>query len=630
MCGIAGIVSRGTEPRFAVAADRMVAALAHRGPDSHGVQDLGRCLLANARLAIVDLSERGRQPMCNEDATVWITYNGECYNAEKLRPLLLERGHKFRSTTDTEVILHSYEEFGERCVEKLSGMFAFAIWDSRTQKLLLARDRLGIKPLYYMLTAESLIFGSEIKTLFASELVPRKLDGAGLRAYLELGHVPPPWTAIQGVRPLEPGHTGVWQDGNWRTTPYWKLPVSTKGFVHETPEKIAGNLGEILLRSSRAQLMSDVPIALFLSGGVDSAMIGALMRRAGADQLTALTIGFEEQSFDESQPSRRTAELLGISHRVIRMPASEMAGSLDHALWAMDQPTMDGLNSYWISRAAAEAGFKVALSGQGGDELFGGYASIAWFNRFSRVAGWLRPLPHGVGRALLDHQALPFRWQKLSHLVGADDPFVAAQLAVRLMLLEKDVHELLSPALAPPNGDFEAQEFLAGLAHETAGLETRERVAFVDFPAHLEARLLRDSDAMSMAHSLELRPVLLDDAIVEFVMSLPMTLRLQNKELLLKAMRDVMPAGLSAELLARPKRGFTFPFARWVGGTLRSTIDEAFRPDRLSETGVLNSGAVGKLWRRYLENPASVGWSRVWCVFVLARWCEIMNLKADT
>jgi len=630
MCGIAGIATRGTEPRFAVAADRMVAALAHRGPDSHGVQDLGRCLLANARLAIVDLSERGRQPMCNEDATVWITYNGECYNAEKLRPLLLERGHQFRSTTDTEVILHAYEEFGEQCVEKLSGMFAFAIWDSRNQKLLLARDRLGIKPLYYMLTAESIIFGSEIKTLLASELVPRKLDGAALRAYLELGHVPPPWTAIQGVRPLEPGHTGVWQDGNWRTRPYWKLPVSTKELLHERPEKIAGNLREILLRSSRAQLMSDVPIALFLSGGVDSAMIGALMRYAGADHLTALTIGFEEQSFDESEPSRRTAELLGISHRVIRMPASEMAGSLDHALWAMDQPTMDGLNSYWISRAAAEAGFKVALSGQGGDELFGGYASIAWFNRFSRVAGWLRPLPHGVGRVLLDHQALPFRWRKLSHLVGADDPFVAAQLAVRLMFLEKDVHELLNPALAPANGDFEAHEFLTGLAHETAGLETRERVAFVDFPAHLEARLLRDSDAMSMAHSLELRPVLLDDAIIEFVMSLPMMLRLQNKRLFFEAMRDVMPAGLSAELLARPKRGFTFPFARWVGGVLRSTIEEVFRPDRLSETGVLNPGAVGKLWRRYLENPGSVGWSRIWCVFVLARWCEIMNLKADT
>jgi asparagine synthase (glutamine-hydrolysing) len=230
MCGIAGIVTGKVEPHSTAAVERMVAALAHRGPDSHGVQDLGECILANTRLAIVDLSERGRQPMCNEDSTLWITYNGECYNADDFRPLLLSRGHRFRSATDTEVILHLYEEFGEQCAEKLRGMFAFAIWDLRAQKLLLVRDRLGIKPLYYALTADGIVFGSEIKAVLASELLPRKLDGAGIRAYLELGHIPPPWTAIQGVRPLEPGHTGIWQEAKWRTKSYWKLPVSTNGF----------------------------------------------------------------------------------------------------------------------------------------------------------------------------------------------------------------------------------------------------------------------------------------------------------------------------------------------------------------------------------------------------------------
>jgi asparagine synthase (glutamine-hydrolysing) len=629
MCGIAGIAFRKPEPRFAIAADRMVAALAHRGPDSHGVQDLGHCLLGNARLAIVDLSDRGRQPMCNEDATVWITYNGECYNAEKLRALLLKAGHQFRSNTDTEVIIHAYEEFGESCVEKLSGMFAFAIWDSRTQKLFLARDRLGIKPLYYSLAADTILFGSEIKTLLASDLVPRQLNGAALRAYLELGHIPPPWTAIRAITPLEPGHLGIWQNGSWQTKPYWKLPVSTNEPLRQTPENIAGNLGEILLCSSRAQLMSDVPIALFLSGGVDSAMIGALMQRAGADRLTALTIGFEEQSFNESETSRRTAEQLGISHQVIPTSASEMVESLDHALWAMDQPTMDGINSYLISKAAADAGFKVALSGQGGDELFGGYASVAWFNRFSSVAKWLKHMPRMAGSALFDHQMLPFRWRKLSQLVGAQDPFLASQLAVRLLFLDKDVHQLLNTDFAASNGDFEAQDFLAGLARQTDGLPTPERIAYLDFPAHLEARLLRDSDAMSMAHSLELRPVLLDDDILEFVMALPLPLRLQNKKLFFEAMRGIAPAGLSAELQARPKRGFTFPFARWVGGTLRPTIEKAFQPARLLKTGVLNPSAVAKLWRRYLERPQSVGWSRVWSVFVLARWCEIMNLTAD-
>jgi asparagine synthase (glutamine-hydrolysing) len=605
----------------------MVTAIAHRGPDSNGVQDIGYCVLGNTRLAIVDLSERGRQPMCNEDSTIWITYNGECYNADELRPLLLARGHRFRSETDTEVILHLYEEFGDQCAEKLRGMFAFAIWDSRARKLLLVRDRLGIKPLYYALSPDGIIFGSEIKALLASGLVPRKLDGAGIRAYLELGHIPPPWTAIQGITPLGPGHTGIWREAKWQTKPYWKLPVSSNRFSHEMPEKITSNLREILVDSSRHQLMSDVPIALFLSGGVDSAVIGALMRGAGADRLTALTIGFEEEAFDESAASRRTAELLGISHRVLRIPASQTLDSIDHALWAMDQPTMDGLNTYWISRAAAEEGFKVALSGQGGDELFGGYSSIAWFNRFSRVAGWLQHLPQFVGRGLFDHRALPYRWRKLSYLVGADDPFVAAQLAVRIMFLERDAHDILTPELAPPNAPFEGQEFLAEMAQPTKGRDLQERIAFLDFPAHLEARLLRDGDAMSMANSLEVRPILLDHSIVEYVLALPSGMRRQNKKLLLDATREFMPEGLVAELISRPKRTFTFPFTRWLDGPLRPVIDEAFRLDRLASNGVLNAKSVRRLWRRYLEDPASVGWSRLWCVFVLARWCETVRAE---
>lgn len=627
MCGIAGIAAREKNPRFYGAAERMAAALGHRGPDSQGVQELGECLLANTRLAIVDLSERGRQPMRNEDSTTWITYNGECYNAAELRLLLLQRGHQFRSNTDTEVILHLYEEYGEDCVTHLRGMFAFAIWDTRAAKLLVARDRLGIKPLYFSARGDIILFASEIKALLASELVPRKLDAAGTRAFLELGHIPPPWSAIDGIKPLDPGHVGVWQKGSFRTNAYWKLPVAaSNGCQPGRPAEIADNLREILLESSRLQLMSDVPIALFLSGGVDSAVLGALMNRAGANQLTALTIGFEEKSFDESDASRRSAESLGLAPRMIRIPASHMIDSLDHAVWAMDQPTVDGVNTYWISRAAAEAGFKVALSGQGGDELFGGYESLSRFSRFSQVATVLRRIPQFAGRGLLDHAPLPFRWRKLSYLVGADDPFVAAQLAVRVLFPENDVSALLNPALAPANSHSEAAKHILQWAEETKGQDLEERITFLDFPAHLEARLLRDGDAMSMAHSLELRPILLDHAVVDYVMALPISLRLRKKQLLLDAMREWLPVDLWADLSTRPKRGFTFPFARWVGESLRETIAETFRPERLTATAVLDSDAVQKLWRRYLQKPESVGWSRPWSVFVLARWCEIMQV----
>jgi len=626
MCGIAGITRQGGASAHEPVA-RMVAALAHRGPDSNGVIALGECMLGNTRLAIVDLSEHGRQPMCNEDSTIWITYNGECYNAAEFRPELARRGHQFRSATDTEVILHLYEEYGEGCVEKLRGMFAFAIWDSRARKLLLARDRLGIKPLYYAPIAGGIAFASEIKALLASEIVSHKLDAAACRVFLELGHIPPPWTIVENVRPLEPGHLAVWKDGNFQSRAYWKLPMPGNGRRNVSSETIAQPLGDLLLDSCRAQLMSDVPIALFLSGGVDSAVLGALMRRAGADRLTALTIGFEEKQFDESAGSRRTAQLLGIPSRVIRLSASEMEGSLDRAIWAMDQPTVDGLNAFWISLVAAQAGFKVALSGQGGDELFGGYESLAWFDRFSSAAGLLRPLPNAVGRGILDHRAFPFRWRKISYLVGADDPFVAAQLAVRLLFLETDVRELLSPALGPSNSHSEAADCIREWADATKGQSPQDRIAWLDFPAHLEARLLRDGDAMSMAHSLEVRPVLLDHEVVQFVMSLPASLRLQKKKLLLDAARGGLPAGLLEELSSRPKKTFTFPFARWLSGRLQNTIDKTFSAERLAATGVLRPEAIRKLWTRYLAKPESVGWSRIWSVLVLARWCELMRIE---
>jgi asparagine synthase (glutamine-hydrolysing) len=626
MCGIAGIASIDPNPEYASATEKMAAAIRHRGPDSTAVQDFGGCVLANTRLAIVDLSERGRMPMCNEDSSIWITYNGECYNAHELRPGLVSQGHQFRSTTDTEVILHLYEEYGARCVEHLRGMFAFAIWDTRTKTLLLARDRLGIKPLYYSIDPQKIVFASELKALLASDLIPRKLDLAGIRAFLQLGHIPAPWSAVRNVKPLEPGYIATWHEGVFTTTQYWRLPSSSTTQSRESPEQIVDTLRGLLVESSKQQLMSDVPIALFLSGGVDSAALGSLMAHAGADKIAALTIGFDEKSFDESASSEKTAQLLGISWRVIKLPASQMAESLDNAFWAMDQPTVDGLNAYWISRAAAEAGFKVALSGQGGDELFGGYESAAWFDRFAHWANALQPLPKSMGRAVLDHDQFPFRWRKLSYLVGSDDPFVAAQLAVRVLFLESDVHQLLQPAFAASNGTSEAAKHIRRWAGETTGQDLPERVAFLDFPAHLEARLLRDGDAMSMAHSLEIRPVLLDHAIVEYVLRLPPALRLRKKQLLLDAMRGIFPEALSSDLQTRPKRTFTFPFSRWLGNDLRSTITETFEPQRLARAGVLDPDAVQRLWQRYLQNPEAVGWSRLWIVFVLARWCEIMRV----
>jgi asparagine synthase (glutamine-hydrolysing) len=633
LCGIDGIAARSLTPVHLAACHAMTAALAHRGPDSDGVEAIGNCVLGNTRLAILDLSERGRQPMPNANRSSWIAYNGECYNAGELRDWLVSRGRSFRSGTDTEVVLQLYDEIGDACVERLRGMFAFAIWDAAKNRLLLARDRLGIKPLYYSLTPGGIVFASEIKALLASGIISSRIAPHGVRAFLQLGHIPAPWTAIDGVQPLEPGHFAIWQDGKFQKSCYWELKAHANGSGMTHSEEAPGALTEQLLDAARLHLISDVPVALFLSGGVDSAVLGTLAQRAGADRVTALTIGFEDRALDESEPSRRTAELLGIPHRVLMLTARETHESLDHAMWAMDEPTVDGLNAYWICRTAARAGFKVALSGQGGDELFGGYASLQWFERFTHAAAWLRPVPRGLAAAALDHDAFPFRWRKLSYLAGADDPFVAAELAVKIHFLQRDVHDLLDPELAAAgeDGEFagrgeEAGAHLREWAGRTTGADLHEKVAYLDIHAHLEPRLLRDGDAMSMAHSLELRPVFLDHKLVEFVFALPGALRMQHKKLLLDAMRSFMPEDTYRDIAGRPKRTFSFPFAEWLAGQLRPEVEAAFSADRVRSAGILNPPAVQRVWKRFLEHPGRVGWSRVWSLFVLQRWCETMNV----
>jgi asparagine synthase (glutamine-hydrolysing) len=625
MCGIAGLVTKNSAESCRPAAVRMADAMSHRGPDSHGVELLGECLLVNARLAIVDLSERGRMPMSNADGTVWITYNGEVYNAAELRKLLVGRGYCFRSTSDTEVVLHLYEEFGEDFVRQLRGMFAFAIWDGRVRKLVLARDRMGIKPLYVARSGERLLFASEVKTLLTSGLVERRLDPAGVRVYLQLGHVPPPWTIVRGITPLEPGHVASWQDGEWKERAYWTLE-SPGACSPVAEEDLAEQLSDVLLQATQDHLLSDVPIALFLSGGADSACLGALARRAGSTNLTALTVGFAEPEFDETQPAQQTAKALGLPIQVVRLGPSQVATGIDHAIWAMDQPTVDGLNSYWISKLGADAGYKVALSGQGGDELFGGYTSLAWFERFENIGRWTSSLPNAPFHFLLDRQRFPFRWRKMSYLFGGD-PFVASQLAVKVLFLESDVHRLLVPALANGHGPSEAHRHLLHWAEQVHGRGLMERLAYMDVEAHLQPRLLRDLDAMSMAHSIEVRPVFLDHRLIEFVLGVPAPIRMRQKRLLFEAARRFMPEGLLADLATRPKRTFTFPLAHWISQDMRFMVEETFAPSQVDAVGVLRASGVQALWRRYVKLPTQVGWSRIWDLFVLVRWCEMMGLR---
>jgi asparagine synthase (glutamine-hydrolysing) len=627
MCGIAGLVTASSAEPFRPAAERMAEALHHRGPDSQGIASLGECLLVNARLAIVDLSERGRQPMSNAAGNVWITYNGETYNADELREQLIARGHQFRSTTDTEVVLHLYEEYGECCVEAIRGMFAFAIWDARTSKLVLARDRMGIKPLYVARSGEQLIFGSELKTLLASGLVERRLDPNSLQIYLQLGHVPPPRTMVQGVQPLEPGHVATWQNGVWTTRSFWNLKPCESSGPSPHPDALASELSEVLLGAMKKHLVADVPILLFLSGGTDSACLGGLARSAGAQNLQAMTVGFGEEEFDETDLTRRTARALDLPLQVVTLAPSQVTSELDQAIWALDQPSVDGLNSYWISKLAAGAGYKVAISGQGGDEFFGGYTSIAWFERFAAIARWTRHLPAGSSSILFDRSGFPFRWRKLAYLFGGSDAFLASQLAVKVLFPDRDVSQLLVGTLGESSRPLEAARHLSAWAHQVEGYDMLERLSFMDVHTHLEPRLLRDMDAMSMAHSIEVRPVLVDHKLVDFLMSVPASVRLRQKRLLLQAATRFLPSPLLADLGSRGKRTFTFPFVRWLGREMRPTLEEVFSRKRLTAVGIFSFDAVQAVWNQYRRSPAAVGWSRIWSLFVLERWCELMGVR---
>jgi asparagine synthase (glutamine-hydrolysing) len=626
MCGIAGLATKDSAESYRPAAARMAKAMSHRGPDSQGVEVLGECILVSARLAILDLSERGRMPMSNADGTVWITYNGEVYNAAELREILLQRGYRFKSTSDTEVVLHLYEEFGEDCVQHLRGMFAFAIWDGRTRKLVLARDRMGIKPLYLARSGDKLLFASEIKTLLASDLVERRLDPAGLRVYLQLGHVPPPWTIVRGITPLNPGHVATWQDGEWKERAYWTLESPSGPSAAPAEGELAEQLGDVLLEATREHLVSDVPIVLFLSGGADSACLGALAQRAGGGNLSAMTVGFAETEFDETGPARRTAQELGLPINVVTIGPDQVTAGLDHAIWAMDQPTVDGLNSYWISKLAADAGYKVALSGQGADELFGGYTSLAWFERFVNIGRWTSSLPAAPFSYLFDRENLSFRWRKMSYLFGGD-AFVASQMAVKVLFLESDLHRLLLPSLCNGGRPSEAERHLSYWAGQVQGRGLMEKLAYMDVESHLQPRLLRDLDAMSMAHSIEVRPVFLDHRLIEFLLRVPAPVRMQQKRLLFDAAKRFLPEHLLTDLEARPKRTFTFPLSQWISQGMRPLVEETFSAGQLASNGILQAGAVKALWQRYEKLPSQVGWSRIWDLFVLVRWCEMMGVR---
>ena len=597
----------------------MSAALRHRGPDDEGVwTDVsGRAGFGNRRLAIIDLSAAGHQPMVDGAGTVALTFNGCIYNYADLRRELAASGYSFRGHSDTEVILALYLRDGAEMCRQLRGMFALAVWDGRSQTLVLARDRFGIKPLYYAVRDGRWVFASEIKALLASGLVQPRAKPAALAAFLRLGSVPGPMTAFEEVYELPPATVAVVDERGVALRRYWEIPAP--GATAPDADTAVRELQDRLADAVRCHLVSDVPLGVFLSGGVDSGAIVAMMREAGHGQIRTFSITFPESALDEGPDAARVAARYGTDHTAREVRGSDVAAELDHVIAALDQPTVDGLNTYYVSRLTRESGVIVALSGLGGDELFGGYRS---FQQVPRLLAWqhaaarLGPARPALAAAL---GVLPGpRSAKLREGLAAPPTIQAAYLTVRGLFSGDEISTLLAPGpLRDAGRELDAARAVGALAPALPD-DPVAATAMLELRAYMHNQLLRDTDVMSMAHSLEVRVPFLDHPLVEFAAGLPAPLRTNGhppKRLLRRALADRLPPTETA------KRGFAFPMDEWVRGALRPRVEEALREGVGS--GLLRARAVAALQARVDSGRAH--WSRLWALVVLVLWLRAVG-----
>jgi asparagine synthase (glutamine-hydrolysing) len=640
MCGIAGIIGQLDGPNRA-ALQRMSDAMLHRGPDAGGswisapdARGWG-ALLAHRRLSILDLSPAGAQPMVDPVTGHVIVFNGEIYNFADLRQRLVAEGQEFHSTGDTAVMLRALGLHGPDAVCRLRGMFAFACWDPKQRRLLLARDPLGIKPLYVARSRNpdagwSVAFASELRALLASGLLgtPR-LDPHAVASGVWNGFVAGPGTAVKGVELLWPGRL-IEFDGSGvevRQEDFWRIPGQAPD-----PTVDDDDLAAILEEGLRLHLVSDVPLAVFLSGGVDSSAMANLAQRAARSPIHTFTLSFKEQELDEGPIARRIAAAIGTEHHEVVLTEDRFVQNLEKALDSLDQPTFDGLNAYYMSEAIRAAGFTVALSGTGGDELFGGYTSyrdLPVLQRWSRRAAWV---PRGLQVATAMLATWPLRrsgapvppqtrWAKLPDMVGRGDDLLALYQLAYALFLPGFQHELLAPGFAEPLADGLSEPMRRRLVAETRARTPLSAISVMEQRLFLGERLLRDNDVASMASSLEQRVPLVDQVLFESVDRLPDHVRyspLGRKA----ALRRIGLRGLDPALFERPKSGFVLPFDRWIRQGLRKDMDRTLRDPQAVAPAGLDPAAVERLWRAYIDGAPGMYWSRVWCVYVFIRWCH--------
>lgn len=592
-------------------------------------------MLAHRRLSILDLSETANQPMCDRERGQVIAYNGEVYNFKDLRQQLEAQGSHFVSSGDTEVVLRWLALRGPDSLSRLRGMFAIALWIPEQGRLLLARDPLGIKPLYYCKNPAgadadgwTLMFASEVRALLAARLLDKpSLDPTAVASVLWNGFVMGPGSAVRGVRSIGPGEYRIFDvAGRERTQKrYWSIPNATR-------RQQAADVVESLRDSVRVHQVSDVPLGVFLSAGIDSSSVANLAHRTSSEDVRTFTLAFEEEAYDEGRHARRIARAIGTKHTEIMLTESDFIGGLERALGSLDQPSFDGLNSYYISRSVRDAGLKVALIGTGGDELFGGYTSFRDLSRWARLAPMMK-LVHPALRSMFARGVTriahgkpgrvppQLRWAKLEAMFESPNDLLRSyQLSYALFLPE--FHEaLLGAPVEPAMVDGLPRSMSDALRAEIAGRSCLSAISALELRCFLAERLLRDTDAASMAVSLEVRLPLVDTVVMQAVAGVPDDQRyhpLGQKRLLRRAGLE----GLHPDLFKRKKTGFVLPFSRWIRSELGSVMEERLRDESLLERAGLNPAAVTALWEAFQAGAPGIYWSRVWVLFALLDWCS--------
>jgi len=627
MCGITGIVSSkiSTEKRERITR-QMNQCLAHRGPDHDGLWSNENLSLGHRRLSIIDLSEESNQPFFSADKRYVIVYNGELYNYLDLK-LELQRASQgssnipyfFKTASDTEVILAAYIRWGSQCLQYFNGMYAFAIYDTVDKKLFIARDRLGVKPLYYHYCDEAFLFASEIRPILQSGIKNFKLNTDVLSEYLMFQTVLAPATIVKGIQMLMPGHFLEFENGKASITQYYNV---NKINAHPdlSYEQICGKVNELLAHSVQQRLVADVPFGAFLSGGIDSSAVVGLMSKVSSEQIQTFNVSFDESEFSESKYAQLISKKFNTQHHEIKLTPTDFLKSLPEALAAMDHPSGDGPNTYIVSAATKKAGVTMALSGIGGDELFAGYDVFKRMAELQKKA-WINTVPQFARKitgAVIRSRKKSVGGNKIAELLSLPAiNFESAYPLNRSVFTQKELSLLLK--------DSKPYASISKIIKDVPQMQDHllSAVSLCEINTYLQNVLLRDTDQMSMAVALEVREPFLDYRLLEFVLSLDDKTKFPHspKKLLVDSLGDLLPS----EIVNRPKMGFTLPWQQWLRNELKDFCEKNI--SEFARLEFCNAEAVLGLWKRFLNNDPTVTWSRVWHIVVLNNWLKRNNIS---